>query len=48
MMANISIVPDLNAPGGGLGMAGMRHQHAPPTPAAATKPAPAAPAPAKQ
>jgi hypothetical protein len=25
MMANIAIVPDLNAPGGGLGMLGM-HQ----------------------
>lgn len=27
MMLNIEIVPDLNAPGGGLGMAGMHHQH---------------------
>ena len=29
MMANIKIVPDLNAPGGGLGMAGMRHTKQP-------------------
>jgi FtsP/CotA-like multicopper oxidase with cupredoxin domain len=48
MMANIAIVPDLNAPGGGLGMAGMRHAQplaATPaaTPATAT-PAAAAPA----
>ena len=28
MMANIAIVPDLNAPGGGLKMAGMRHTNA--------------------
>jgi len=27
MMMNIEIVPDLTAPGGGLGMAGMKHQH---------------------
>jgi FtsP/CotA-like multicopper oxidase with cupredoxin domain len=26
MMLNIQIVPDLNAPGGGLGMAGMKHK----------------------
>jgi FtsP/CotA-like multicopper oxidase with cupredoxin domain len=45
MMANISIVPDLNAPGGGIGMGAMHH-HAAPTPAAATSttPAPATPA----
>jgi FtsP/CotA-like multicopper oxidase with cupredoxin domain len=53
MMANISIVPDLNAPGGGIGMAGMMHRHATPVaatpapaPPAATAPAPATPAPA--
>jgi FtsP/CotA-like multicopper oxidase with cupredoxin domain len=40
MMANIAIVPDLNAPGGGLGMSGMHHAKPvpPTTPAAATKP----------
>lgn len=27
MMMNIEIVPDLSAPGGGLGMAGMNHSH---------------------
>lgn len=27
MMLNIEIVPDLGAPGDGLGMAGMKHQH---------------------
>jgi FtsP/CotA-like multicopper oxidase with cupredoxin domain len=27
MMLNIEIVPDLSAPGGGLGMAGMKHTH---------------------
>ena len=27
MMLNIEIVPDLSAPGGGLGMAGMKHSH---------------------
>jgi FtsP/CotA-like multicopper oxidase with cupredoxin domain len=27
MMANILIVPDLNAPGGGVGMPGMKHAH---------------------
>lgn len=27
MMLNIAIVPDLNAPGGGLGMKGMKHSH---------------------
>jgi FtsP/CotA-like multicopper oxidase with cupredoxin domain len=43
MMANISIVPDLNAPGGGLGMGAM-HRHTAPTPAAATSTTPAAPA----
>jgi FtsP/CotA-like multicopper oxidase with cupredoxin domain len=25
MMLNINIVPDLNAPGGGVGMPGMKH-----------------------
>ena len=25
MMANIQIVPDAKAPGGGIGMAGMKH-----------------------
>ena len=39
MMANIAIVPDLNAPGGGLGMSGMHHaKSAPPMTPAATKP----------
>jgi FtsP/CotA-like multicopper oxidase with cupredoxin domain len=39
MMANISIVPDLNAPGGGIGM-GQMHHHGAPKPAtpAAAKP----------
>ncbi|MCP1766112.1 multicopper oxidase family protein [Bradyrhizobium japonicum] len=36
MMANIAIVPDLNAPGGGLGMAGMRHARQPTATPAAT------------
>jgi len=36
MMANIAIVPDLNAPGGGLGMAGMRHAKQPTATPAAT------------
>ncbi len=27
MMQNIEIVPDLSAPGGGVGMAGMKHKH---------------------
>lgn len=36
MMANISIVPDLNAPGGGLGMSGMRHAKPTATTPAAT------------
>ena len=27
MMLNIEIVPDLKAPGGGIGMAGMKHTH---------------------
>lgn len=31
MMLNIAIVPDLNAPGGGLGMASMKHAAAPAT-----------------
>lgn len=45
MMANISIVPDLNAPGGGLGMAGMHRHGTRPAPASATPaPAPATPA----
>ena len=26
MMANIEIVPDATAPGGGLGMPGMKHE----------------------
>lgn len=29
MMANIQIVPDVSAPGGGIGMAGMKHAHHP-------------------
>ncbi len=29
MMLNIEIVPDLNAPGGGIGMAGMHHNNQP-------------------
>jgi len=27
MMANIKIVPDLKAPGGGVGMGAMKHPH---------------------
>lgn len=27
MMSNIQIVPNINAPGNGLGMAGMKHTH---------------------
>jgi FtsP/CotA-like multicopper oxidase with cupredoxin domain len=42
MMANISIVPDLNSPGGGIGMVGMHH-HAAPKPAAPATPAAAKP-----
>lgn len=47
MMANISIVPDLNAPGGGIGM-GKMHRHAGPAAAPAPAPAPATPASTKQ
>jgi FtsP/CotA-like multicopper oxidase with cupredoxin domain len=39
MMANIAIVPDLNAPGGGLGMLGMRHTGPAPAVTPATTPA---------
>jgi hypothetical protein len=35
MMANVLIVPDLNAPGGGLGMPGMHHADTSATPAGA-------------
>ena len=34
MMANVRIVPDLGAPGGGVGMAGMKHGDAPKSPKA--------------